>query len=343
MPHYVGLDVSLKTTAICIVDEQGRRLWRGVCATDPEAISVRVLGHADADAKVGVETGSMTPWLVHGLRGAGLDVACLDARRVKAALQLRLNKTDENDAEGLAQVMRTGWYRPVHVKSLDAHRARALLGARAQLVGMTTRLSNMIRGVLKTFGLLPGAGRGLRFDRKVEALLEGAPDIGLIVHPLLATWRQLCEQIAVFDKAVQRQVRADPVCRLLMTVPGIGALSSLAYVSTVEDPRRFSRSRAVGAHLGLTPRRYQSGETDRSGHISRCGDVLARTLMYEAAIVILHRVKRSLHLKDWAAAIERRSGPGKARVALARKLSVILHSVWRSGEPFRWAPRALAA
>ena len=181
------------------------------------------------------------------------------------------------------------------MKSLDAHRARALLGARAQLVGMTTRLSNMIRGVLKTFGLLPGTGRGLRFDRKVETLLEGTPEIGLIVRPLLATWRQLREQIAVFDKAVQQQVRADPICRLLMTVPGIGALSSLVYVSTIEDPGRFSRSRAVGAHLGLTPRRYQSGETDRSGHISRCGDGLARTLMYEAAVVILHRVKRSLH------------------------------------------------
>jgi transposase len=135
----------------------------------------------------------------------------------------------------------------------------------------------------------------------------------------------------------------DPICRLLMTVPGIGALSSLMYVSTVEDPGRFSRSRAVGAHLGLTPRRYQSGETDRSGHISKCGDGLARTLMYEAAIVILHHVKRPLYLKHWAEAIERRSDSGKARVALARKLSVILHSVWRSGEPFRWAPQATAA
>jgi len=284
----------------------------------------------------------MTPWLVHGMRGEGLDVQCLDARRVKAALQMRINKTDENDAEGLAQIMRPGWYRPVHVKSLDAHRARALLGARAQLVGMTTRLSNMIRGVLKTFGLLPGAGRGLRFDRQVEALLEAAPEVGSIVRPLLATWRQLREQIAVFDKAVRTQVGADPICRLLMTVPGIGALSSLVYVSTVEDPNRFSRSRSVGAHLGLTPRRYQSGETDRSGRISRCGDSLARTLMYEAALVVLHRVKRSLHLKDWASAIERRSGSGKARVALARKLSVILHSVWRTGEPFRWAPQAAA-
>jgi transposase len=343
MPHYVGLDVSQKTTSICVVNEQGRRLWRGVCTTHPDPIATRVLRHAGGDAKIGIETGSMTPWLVHGLRAAGLDVACLDARRVKAALQMRLNKTDENDAEGLAQVMRTGWYRAVHVKSLDAHRARALLGARAQLVGMTTRLSNMIRGVLKTFGLLPGAGRGLRFDRKVEALLEGIPDLEQIVRPLLATWRQLREQIAVFDKAVLQRVRADPVCRLLMTVPGIGALSSLAYVTTVEEPNRFARSRAVGAHLGLTPRRYQSGEIDRNGHISRCGDGLARTLMYEAAIVILHRVKRPLHLKAWAKAIEQRSGPGKARVALARKLAVLLHSVWRSGEPFRWPSQPVPA
>src|SRR4051794_19280708 len=217
------------------------------------------------------------------------------------------------------------------------------LGARARLVGMTTRLSNMIRGVLKTFGLLPGAGRGLRFDRKVEALLEGAPEIALVVRPLLATWRQLREQIAVFDKAVLQQVRADPICRRLMTVRGMGPLPSLMYVSPVKTPSRFPRSRGVGAPLGLTPRRYQSGETDRSGHISRCGDGLARTLMYEAAVVILHRIKRSPHLKDWAAAIEQRSGPGKARVALARKLSVILHSVWRSGEPFRWTPHTIAA
>src|SRR4030095_7240323 len=152
------------------------------------------------------------------------------SRRVKAALQMRLNKTDENDAEGLAQVMRTGWYRAVHVKSLDAHRARSLLGARAQLVGMRTRLSNMIRGVLRTFGMLPGSGRGQGFDRRVEVLLEGEPEVAMIVRPLLDTWRQLGEQIATFDKAVQRQVRADPICRLLMTVPGIGALSSLAYV-----------------------------------------------------------------------------------------------------------------
>jgi transposase len=219
MPHDVGLDVSQKTTAICVVDEQGRRLWRGVRATDPGPISARISKHAGVEAKVGIETGSMTPWLVHGLRSAGLNVQSLDARRVKAALQMQLNKTDENDAEGLAQIMRTGWYRAVHVKSLEAHRARALLGARAQLVGMTTRLSNMIRGVLKTFGLLPGAGRGLRFDRKVEALLRRSRNRFGRASPtcdVAATARA----DAVFDKAVLQQVRADPICRLLMDSAG---------------------------------------------------------------------------------------------------------------------------
>lgn len=343
MVHSVGLDVSQKTTAVCVVDVSGNSLWRGVCATDPDRIEASVRRHAGHDAHVGVETGAMTPWLVHELRGRGLNVVCLDARHARAALKMQINKTDQNDAEGLAQIVRTGWYRSVHVKSLDAHRACALLGARSQLVGIATRLSNHIRGILKTFGVLPGRVRGLRFDRRIEALLIERPDLEPIVAPILETWRHLREQIRVFDKAVQTIVRNCPTCRLLMSVPGIGPLSVLAYVSAVEKPERFRNARAVGAHFGLTPRKYQSGEIDRSGRISRCGDSLARTLMYEAAVVILTRVKRPSALKDWALAIARRSGAGKARVALARKLAVILHSIWRSGEPFRWSEPSVAA
>ena len=343
MAHSVGLDVSQKTTAICVVDAAGKTIWRGVCATAPDQIEIRIRRHAGHDARVGVETGAMTPWLVHELRGRDIEVICLDARHARAALKMQINKTDQNDAEGLAQIVRTGWYRSVHVKSPDAHRARALLGARTQLVGMTTRVSNHIRGILKTFGLLPGKVRGIRFDRRVEAQLVDRPDLEVIIAPLLATWRQLRRQIAAFDKIIRAIVRKKPQCRLLMSVPGIGPLTVLAYVSTVEDPARFGNSRAVGAHLGLTPRQYQSGEVDRSGRISRCGDGLARKLMYEAAVVILTRVKRQSGLKDWALAIANRSGAGKARVALARKLTVILHSIWRSGEPFRWSTLASAA
>lgn len=337
MTHYVGLDVSQKLTAICVVDDTGRRLWRGQCTTDPEQIERTLRRHGGDEARIGIETGPITPWLVHELRGRGLDITCLDARHARAALKMQINKTDQNDAEGLAHIMRTGWYRSVHVKSFDAHRARALLGARAQLVGMTTRLSNHIRGVLKTFGMLPGPMRGLPFDRRVEILLADRADVAPIVRPMLAAWRQLRAQIAAFDKAVRVLVRSSPTCRHLMSVPGIGVLSVLAYVSMVEDPARFSRSRSIGAHLGLTPKQYQSGEIDHSGRISKCGDTLARTLMYEAAVVLMTRVKRACGLKDWAQAIARRSGAGKARIALARKLSVILHSIWRSGEPFRWS------
>lgn len=343
MTHYVGLDVSQKLTAICVVDDTGRRLWRGQCRSDPDQVERAVRRHGGDAARLGIETGPMTPWLVHELRGRGLDVTCLDARHARAALKMQINKTDQNDAEGLAQIMRMGWYRSVHVKSFDSHRARALLGARAQLVGMTTRLSNHIRGVLKTFGMLPGPMRGLPFDRRVEILLADRAEVAPIVRPMLAAWRQLREQIAAFDKAVRGLVKSSPTCHHLMGVPGIGVLSVLAYVSMVEDPTRFRRSRSVGAHLGLTPKQYQSGEIDRSGRISKCGDTLARTLMYEAAVVLMTRVKRASGLKEWAQAIARRSGTGKARVALARKLSVILHSMWRSGEPFRWSGQFAAA
>jgi transposase len=308
MTQYVGLDVSQKLTAICIVDDTGRRVWRGQCASDPEQIERVVRRHADGDARIGIETGPMTPWLVHALRGRGLEVTCLDARHARAALKMQINKTDQNDAEGLAQIMRTGWYRSVHVKSFDSHRARALLGARVQLVGMTTRLSNHIRGVLKTFGLLPGSMRGVPFDRRVEAMLADRDDIAPIIRPMLVAWRQLRQQVVTFDKAVRRLVKSSPACRHLIGVPGIGVLSALAFVS-----------------------------------ISKCGDTLARTLMYEAAVVLMTRVKRTCGLKDWAQAIATRSGAGKARVALARKLSVIMHSIWRSGEPFRWSEQLVVA
>jgi transposase len=265
MARFVGLDVSQKLTSICVVDDTGRRLWRGQCHSEPEPIQRVVRRHAGDDASIGIETGPMTPWLVHELRGRGLNVVCLDARHASAALKMQINKADQNDAEGLAQIMRTGWYRSVHVKSLDAHRTRALLGARAQLVGMTTRLSNQIRGVLKTFGMLPGTMRGVPFDKRVETLLADRPEVAAIVQPMLTAWRQLREQIAVFDKALRTLAKNDPTCRLLMSVPGIGVVTVLAYVSTVEDPARFARSRSVGAHIGLTPKQYQSGRPIAAG------------------------------------------------------------------------------
>ena len=241
MTHYVGLDVSLTMTAICVVDESGRRFWRGQCRSLPDEIESTVRRHADVDLRVGIETGPMTPWLVHELRNKGLNVVCLDARHARAALKMQVNKTDQNDAEGLAQIMRTGWYRLVHVKSYEAHRARALLAARSQLVGMTTRLSNHIRGVLKTFGLLPGTMRGLAFDRRVEVMLDNRADLAPIVRPMLVAWRQLREQIALLDRAIHaivRQCDGFPVA-LALGHHGPGHASDLVGERDCSDFRLF--------------------------------------------------------------------------------------------------------
>jgi transposase len=280
---------------------------------------------------LGLETGPLSPWLVHSLRQAGLSVVCLDARAVHAALSTRVNKNDRNDAEGLAQILRLGWYRPVHVKSYEAHRIRAMLGARAQLVGMVVRLSNQVRGLLKVFGIIVAGVRGAGFGNRVEELVADRAEVAEIVRPLLEAWRMLRQQVAGLDTTLRSRARSRADCRLLMTVPGVGAITALAFASAVDDPARFRRSRDVGAHLGLTPRQYQSGEMDCSGAVSRCGDRYVRTLLFEAATTLMGQVQRWSAPKAWAVRLAKRVGMNKARAALARKLAGLLHTIWRRG------------
>ncbi len=341
--RFVGLDISQRSTSVCILDASGRRVWRGKCATAPAAIEEVIRARAGGPARVGLETGPLTPWLVHELRGRGLEVVCLDARQARAALALRPNKTDANDAEGLAQILRLGWHRSVHVKSYAAHRLRAALGARMQLVNMVTELSNHVRGVLKVFGLVVEGARGGVFADRVEALVADRPEVAMLVRPMLEAWRGLRRQVAACDVALRAEAKERAETRLLMSVPGVGAITALAFASAVEDPARFGSSRNVGAHFGLTPRRHQSGEVDRVGEISRWGDGLVRTYLFEAATVLLRRVKRWSPLKAWAVRLAQRAGATKARVALARKLAVVMHAIWRSGEPFRWTAEPRAA
>jgi transposase len=231
----------------------------------------------------------------------------------------------------------------VHVKSYDAHRVRAALGARMQLVNMVTELSNHVRGVLKVFGLVVEGARGGVFADRVETLVADRPEVAPVVRPMLDAWRGLRRQVAAYDVALRAEARSRREVRLLMSVPGVGAITALAYASAVEDPARFGSSRSVGAHFGLTPRRHQSGEVDRTGAISRWGDSLVRTYLYEAANVLLGRVKRWSALRAWAVRLAQRAGGTKARVALARKLAVTMHAIWRSGEPFRWTAEPRAA
>jgi transposase len=259
MTKYVGLDVSQKTRVLCIVDGEGHRLWRGECTSSPDQIVHTVLQHAGAGASIGLETGPMTPWLVHELRSRGLDVIRLDARHARAALRMQLNKTDRNDAEGLAQIMRTGWFRAVHVKSFDAHRARALLGARQQLVGMVTRLSNHIRGVLKTFGMLPGSVRGRSFAERVELLVAERLDVAPIVLPMLAAWSKLREQIAAFDKAIRAEVKESRECRLLMSVSWHWSSDSARVCQRHRAPRPISSITLGGRAPGTHPQTISIG------------------------------------------------------------------------------------
>ena len=337
MAHYVGLDVSLEETSVCVVDEQGHKVWQGKTASTPRAIARTIKARAPEAVKIGFETGPLATWHWHGLKELGLPVVCLDARQAKAALSMQINKTDANDALGLAQVVRTGWYREVEVKSMEAHLVRSLVVARARLVEIRTKLSNHLRGILKTFGLVVGKAHGRSFERRVREMVVGKVELGGIIESLLTVWRGTCEQIQVLEKQLRQHAYHSEVCRRLMTVPGVGPVTAVAYTAVIDDPGRFRRSSSVGAYLGLTPRRYQSGEVDRSGRISKCGDGMLRSYLYEAASVILSRVPRWSKLKAWGARLARRVGIKKARVAVARKLAVIMHRIWVDGTEFRWS------
>jgi transposase len=334
MGQYVGLDVSLDETKVHVLDEQGRRVWRGSCASTPEAIEVTIRKHVPDAVRIGLETGPLTTWLWQALTDAGLPMVCLDARQAKAALNLRINKTDDNDAEGLAHLVRSGWYREVRVKSREAMLVRSLLGARTQLLGMVTDLSNQIRGLMKTFGLVVPKGAGKIFEANVRRLLEGEALVAGVVLPLLESWRAVRARAADLDRQLLSVVRGSATCRRLMTIPGIGAVVAASFVAAVETPENFTTSRAVGAWIGLTPRRYQSGQVDDDGPISRRGDARLRALLYEAATAMLTRVQGESELRRWGLALKKRLGFKRAAVALARKMAVIMHAMWKNGADF---------
>ena len=331
---YAGLDVSQETTSICVVDSTGATVWRGSCPTDPASIASILRRHAPGARLIGLETGPLSNWLTRALCELKLPVVCLDARHAKAALKLQVNKTDANDAWGLAQIVRTGWFREVAVKSMDAQMLRMLLVARTQLISQRQAIANVTRGLMKTFGLVIARGASSLFAHRVREAAAGNGILMAIVEPLLAAWQALREQIAIFDKQILSRSRTDGVIRRLMTIPGVGAIVALSYTAVIDNPARFRRSSSVGVYVGLTPRRYQSGEIDVSGHISKCGDSLLRSHLFEAANVILSRYSRTSALKAWGLKLAKHIGKRRAKVAVARKLAVIMHRIWADGSSF---------
>ena len=341
--HYVGLDVSLETTAVCVINDKGTVVWRGKCASTPESIAAAVRTYAPAAVRVGLETGQLSNWLTLNLRRRGVPIVCLDARHAKATLSLQINKTDANDAFGLAQIVRTGWFREVAVKSMDAHTLKILLVARAQLVSQRQMVANTVRGLLKTFGLVIARGAQRLFPIRVREQLVGNDVLAAIVEPMLVVWHALREQIDTLHRQILVRARADAAARLLMTIPGGGVVVALTYTAVIDDPARFRRSSSVGAYVGLTPRRYQSGEVDHGGHISKCGDGLLRAYLFEAATVLLERSSRASTLKTWGLALAKRIGMRRAKVAVARKLAVIMHRLWSDRSQYRWGDAPVAA
>lgn len=338
MTLYVGLDVSQKETEICVIDGDGRRTWRGKCSSEPECIAMALREHAPDAVRVGMETGPLAIWLWHGLRALDVPIDCIHARHVAAALSLQVNKTDVNDAFGIAQVVRSGWYRPVAIKSLQSCRIRALLSARSELVAIRTTLYNQIRGLLKTFGVVLAAGKGGTFERAVLTRCPEDPLIRSAIDALLEAWRVAGERRQRLDSQLLRLARTDEACQRMITIPGVGAITALTFTTAVDDPNRFSRSTDVGAFLGLTPRRYQSGEVDISGRISKSGDRMARSLLFEAANALMTRVRKDSALRRWGQQLMARIGSRKAKVAVARKLAIILHRIWLDGTEFAAAP-----
>jgi transposase len=342
MEHYAGIDVSLEQSSVCIVDGTGRIVREAKIASEPEALIAWFAGLGFCLARVGLEAGPLSQWLYAGLREAGFPVELLETRHVHAAFKAMPVKTDRTDARGIAQLMRLGWFRPVHCKSLPAQEVRALLTARTLVQVKLHDIEMSLRGILRGFGLKVGATTPRTFAARIEELVTQHPTLGMIADALLAARAVLAGQLQGLERWIRRLARDDARARLLMSTPGVGSIVALTYVAAIDDPGRFRSSKAAGAHFGLTPKKYQSGETDVSGRISKVGDTGVRAALYEAAHVILARPVKGSTLKSWAMRVAARAGMRKAKVALARKLAVVLHRMLADGTTFN-AEKAAAA
>jgi transposase len=336
MNHYVGIDVSLEASSVCVVDGNGKIVREGEIASEPDALIAWLKSLKLELMRIGLEAGPLSQWLYAAMRQAGLAVELLETRHVRNALKTMPVKTDRNDARGIAQLMRLGWFRPVHCKSIGAQETRALLTARKLVQVKLHDVDMSLRGILRGFGLKVGPTTPARFEGRIRELVAGHPSLEAIAQGLLAVRVALRREFNRFEKQVLAMARCDTRARLLMSVPGVGAIVSLTFAAAIDDPARFKSSKQVGAYFGLTPTKYQSGETDIDGRISKIGDTGVRTVLYEAANVILTKpLKGCTALKSWAMKLARRSGMKKAKVALARKIAVIMHRMLVDGTSFR--------
>jgi transposase len=342
MNYYAGIDVSLECSSVAIVDGSGKIVREGKVASEPAALIAWFGSCGLRVTRIGLEAGPLSQWLYAAMKEAGLAVELLETRHVRNAFKTMAVKTDRKDARGIAELMRVGWFRPVHCKSMNAQETRAILTARALVQSKLHDIEMSLRGTLRGFGLKVGATTSNRFAGRIKELVSEHPTLQIIAEPLLAVHEALLRAFKGFEKRVRIMARDDADARLLMTTPGVGAVISLSYGSAIDDPARFKRSKMVGAHFGLAQKKYQSGETDYTGRISKMGDKGVRTALYQAAHIILTKPVKSSALKSWAMRLAKRVGMQKAKVALARKLAVIMHRMLVDRTPFNPAAGAAA-
>jgi transposase len=326
----------LEASSVCVVDGNGKIACEGKIASEPDALIAWLRGRKLELTRIGLEAGPLSQWLYAAMRQAALAVELLETRHVRNALKTMPVKTDRNDARGIAQLMRLGWFRPVHCKSIPAQETRALLTARKLVQVKLHDVEMSLRGILRGFGLKVGPTTPVRFEGRIRELVAGHPSLEAIAQGLLAVRVALRREFDRFEKQVHAMARCDTRARLLMSVPGVGAIVSLTFAAAIDDPARFTSSKQVGPYFGLTPTKYQSGQTDIDGRISKIGDAWVRAALYEAANIILTMpLKGCTALKSWAMKLARRSGMKKAKVALARKVAVIMHRMLADGTSFR--------
>ena len=334
MEHYAGIDVSLELSSICVVDVSGKIKIEAKVASEPQVLASWFASNSLQPTRIGLEAGPLSQWLYGGMKQAGLPVELIETRHVRAAFKTMPVKTDRNDARRIAELMRIGWFRPVHCKSLAAQEIRTQLTARKLVQSKLIDVEMSLRGILRGFGLKVGPTTPKRFAQRIEELVSDHTTLKEVAAALLAVRAVLLREFAGFEKRVRQAARSDGRVRLLMSIPGVGTIAGCTYASAIDDTGRFKSSKMVGAHFGLTPKKYQSGETDYSGRISKIGDSSVRTALYEAAHVILTRPVKGSALKSWAARLAKRVGLKKATVALARKLAVIMHRMLVDGTQF---------
>jgi transposase len=335
MKLFIGLDVALAKTAICVVSEHGKIVREAEIASEPEPLLAWLQALGGDIAALGLEAGPLSQWLHRGLTDAGLDAVLMETRQVKGALKAMPIKTDRRDAEGIARLLHLGWFRSVHCKSVSAQEVRAILSARKAIQQNMITLEMSLRGILRNFGLKVGVISRGRFEHRIRELTQGNVMLEAATGPMLHARTSLRQELASLERLVRQMAQDDPICIRLMTMPGVGAVVALTYQSAIDDPTRFASSKNVGPWVGLTPSRNQSGERDVSGGITKAGDVNLRRALCQAATVMMNR-GRSTWLRTWGAQLAKRRGRKRAMVALARRIAVILHRMWVDGSTFQF-------